>query len=113
MLRRALVPAIVLTLAAVTAAVATPTVRKQPPWVSVESPANPYDPTTRGAAFLVHALSSREHACHARASSERPKASSAESVRRFRFAWTRRRSPACSPSPSSGRRRARGCCASR
>jgi hypothetical protein len=57
MLRRALVPAIVLTLAAVTAAVATPTVRKQPPWVSVESPANPYDPTTRDAAFLVHALS--------------------------------------------------------
>jgi hypothetical protein len=59
MLRRALVPAIGLTLAVVTAAVATPTrtaARKQPPWVSVESPANPYDPTTRNAAFLVHAL---------------------------------------------------------
>ena len=57
MLRHALLPAIGLTLAVVTAAVATPAVRKQPPWVSIESPANPYDPTTRSAAFLVHALS--------------------------------------------------------
>jgi hypothetical protein len=65
MLRRTLVPATVLTLAAVTAsvtaAVATPSptapvARKQPPWVSIESPANPYDPATRNAAFLVHAL---------------------------------------------------------
>ncbi|MFQ5889540.1 MAG: hypothetical protein ACE5JR_05755 [Gemmatimonadota bacterium] len=26
-----------------------------PPWISMEIPANPLDPTTRGAAFLVHA----------------------------------------------------------
>jgi hypothetical protein len=60
MLRRAFLPAIGLTLAVVTAAVANPSrtaARKQPPWVSVETPANPYDPTTKNAAFLVHALS--------------------------------------------------------
>jgi hypothetical protein len=29
--------------------------RKSPPWISIESPVNPYDATTRGAALLVHA----------------------------------------------------------
>src|SRR3954463_14851807 len=29
--------------------------RKSPPWLSIESPVNPYDPATRGAALLVHA----------------------------------------------------------
>jgi hypothetical protein len=69
MLRRALAPTLVLTFAVVTAAIASPAnttcpscdggtsaARKQPPWVSIESPANPYDPTTKNAAFLVHAL---------------------------------------------------------
>jgi hypothetical protein len=27
-----------------------------PPWLSIESPPNPYDPSTRNAAFLVHAM---------------------------------------------------------
>jgi hypothetical protein len=69
MLRRALAPTLVLTLAVVTASVAAPTnrtcptcnvgspdARKQPPWVSIETPANPYDATTKNAAFLVRAL---------------------------------------------------------
>jgi hypothetical protein len=28
---------------------------KWPPWISIESPVNPYDPSARGAAMLVHA----------------------------------------------------------
>ena len=51
-------PVIFLAAAAVLAA-ATPTVaasiRKSPPWLSIESPVNPYDPATRGEALLVHA----------------------------------------------------------
>ncbi len=27
-----------------------------PPWLSIESPVNPYDPSTRNAIFLVHAM---------------------------------------------------------
>jgi hypothetical protein len=27
-----------------------------PPWISIESPVNPFDPSTRDAAFLVHAM---------------------------------------------------------
>jgi hypothetical protein len=43
------------TLATVTALAATPTTAKWPPWLSIESPVNPFDPATRGAALLVHA----------------------------------------------------------
>jgi hypothetical protein len=59
MLRRAFVPAIVLTLAA--AAAAAPTslaarvLAKWPPWLSIESPVNPFDNSAHGAAFLIHA----------------------------------------------------------
>src|SRR4051812_43217208 len=56
MLRRALVPTIVITLGLATAAVATPAIKKWPPWITIESPVNPYDASARGAAFLVHAL---------------------------------------------------------
>jgi hypothetical protein len=28
---------------------------KWPPWISIETPVNPYDPTARGAIMLVHA----------------------------------------------------------
>jgi hypothetical protein len=39
----------------VTGASASSAIRKSPPWISIESPVNPYDATTRGAAMLVHA----------------------------------------------------------
>lgn len=55
MIRRALVPAALLALATATAAFANPVAAKWPPWLSIESPVNPFDPTARGAAFLVHA----------------------------------------------------------
>jgi hypothetical protein len=55
MFRRALAPAIVLVLTVATAAIATPSLRKSPAWLSIESPVNPYDRATRGAALLVHA----------------------------------------------------------
>jgi hypothetical protein len=58
MFRRSLVPAIGLTLAVATAAIATPALStrfKWPPWISIESPVNPFDASARGAAFLVHA----------------------------------------------------------
>ena len=35
---------------------AKPAVIKWPPWLSIESPVNPFDPTTRGAVLLVHAI---------------------------------------------------------
>lgn len=37
------------------ALLAAPAIVKWPPWLSIESPVNPYDPATRGAAFLIHA----------------------------------------------------------
>jgi hypothetical protein len=43
-----------LTLVAATTAFALPAVLKWPPWLSIESPTNPYDPATRGAVMLVH-----------------------------------------------------------
>jgi hypothetical protein len=33
----------------------SPSVVKWPPWISIESPVNPYDPSARGAAMLVRA----------------------------------------------------------
>jgi hypothetical protein len=56
MTRRALLPVAVLALATATAAFATPASAKWPPWLSIESPVNPFDPTARGAALLVHAV---------------------------------------------------------
>jgi hypothetical protein len=49
-----------LALVATTGAFASPStisssLKKWPPWISIESPVNPYDPTARGAAMLVRA----------------------------------------------------------
>ncbi len=56
MSRRTLLPALALTLASATALLtAAAPAAKWPPWLSIESPVNPYDPATRGAALLVHA----------------------------------------------------------
>lgn len=35
---------------------AKPETAKWPPWLSIESPVNPFDPATRGAVLLVHAV---------------------------------------------------------
>jgi len=56
MTRRPLLPVALLALASVTAAFSTPATAKWPPWLSIESPVNPFDAGTRGAAFLVHAV---------------------------------------------------------
>ena len=53
MLRRAIVPMLAFSLA--TMALAAPVSAKWPPWLSIESPVNPFDRTTRGALLLVHA----------------------------------------------------------
>jgi hypothetical protein len=42
-------------LAASLTAATTPVIRKSPPWISIESPVNPYDAATRSALLLVHA----------------------------------------------------------
>jgi hypothetical protein len=52
-MRRFVVP--VLALALGTAAFAKPVVVRWPPWLSIESPVNPFDRDSRGAVFLVHA----------------------------------------------------------
>ena len=52
--RRSMVFVVVTALTLGTAAFASP-LAKWPPWLSVESPVNPYDPSTRGALLLVHA----------------------------------------------------------
>jgi hypothetical protein len=45
-----------LTSAAVTTSPVAPSrVAKWPPWISIESPVNPYDPSARGALFLIRA----------------------------------------------------------
>jgi hypothetical protein len=43
-----------LTLVTATAAFAAPALVKWPPWLSIETPVNPFDPATRGAVMLVH-----------------------------------------------------------
>ena len=53
MLRRAIAPALLLVLAATSVGAARSAHVKSPPWLSIESPANPYDPATRDAAFAV------------------------------------------------------------
>jgi len=55
MTRRGLLPATVIALITATAAFAIPSAVKWPPWLSIESPVNPFDPTTRGAVLLAHA----------------------------------------------------------
>jgi hypothetical protein len=55
MTRRALASALCLTLFSATAVVAAPVHAKWPPWLSIEAPVNPFDPTSRGALCLVHA----------------------------------------------------------
>jgi hypothetical protein len=55
MSRRPLVSALALAIVATTGAFTAPSMPKSPPWISIESPVNPYDATTRGAALLVHA----------------------------------------------------------
>jgi hypothetical protein len=47
-----------LTLVAATTAFPSPAVAKWPPWISIETPVNPFDPSARGAVMLVR--------CHVR-----------------------------------------------
>ena len=53
--RRSLVPVALVALSLATAAFATPNIPKWPPWLSIESPVNPYDPSAKDALLLVHA----------------------------------------------------------
>jgi hypothetical protein len=55
MTRRPILAATLVALSLSTAAFASPTLFKWPPWLSIESPVNPYDPSARGALLLVHA----------------------------------------------------------
>jgi hypothetical protein len=58
MFRRASLSAFALSLIVATGAFVSPslgTIVKWPPWISIESPVNPYDPTARGAAMLIRA----------------------------------------------------------
>jgi hypothetical protein len=63
MLRRALVPlvgAVALSLIAATpnpSALSSMRIVRWPPWLSIESPVNPWDPASRGVAFYVHTMS--------------------------------------------------------
>lgn len=52
--RRSLVPVALAALLA-TAAFTSPMFPKWPPWLSIESPVNPYDQSAKGALLLVHA----------------------------------------------------------
>jgi len=56
MTRRTLISTTLLAFGAVTAAFSTPLTAKWPPWLSIESPVNPFDQSARGAVFLVHAV---------------------------------------------------------
>lgn len=55
MLRRTLIPVTLATLLLASAAFTAPATLKWPPWISIESPVNPYDASARGALLLVHA----------------------------------------------------------
>lgn len=54
MSRHRLIPVVALAVIAATTAFARPAHLKWPPWISIESPVNPFDPTARGALMLVH-----------------------------------------------------------
>jgi len=57
MLRRALVPVFATALLSLAAAPASSArVIKWPPWLSIESPVNPWDPASRGVAFYVRTM---------------------------------------------------------
>jgi hypothetical protein len=59
MIRRALLPTVAILFVAATTAVAAvtaPAHAKWPPWLSIESPVNPYDADARGALFLIHGM---------------------------------------------------------
>src|SRR4051812_3403244 len=56
MISRRVLSAVALTLCTATALIAMPPLAKWPPWISIESPVNPFDPSARGAAMLVHAM---------------------------------------------------------
>jgi hypothetical protein len=53
-MRRPIICSFALAIVAATAALASPAPLKWPPWLSVESPVNPFDPGARGAVMLVH-----------------------------------------------------------
>lgn len=55
MIGRSVLPAVAFVLASATGAFASTSIVKWPPWISIETPVNPYDPTARGATMLVHA----------------------------------------------------------
>jgi hypothetical protein len=55
MTARSLFPAVALILATASGVFGATAVAKWPPWLSIESPVNPYDPSNREAAMLVHA----------------------------------------------------------
>ncbi|HEY4130454.1 MAG TPA: hypothetical protein VGM50_07540 [Gemmatimonadaceae bacterium] len=55
MLRRTLLSSAAVALVAALTAAASPSFLKWPAWISIESPVNPYDATTRSALLLVHA----------------------------------------------------------
>ncbi|MGH7622773.1 MAG: hypothetical protein ACREMU_10575 [Gemmatimonadaceae bacterium] len=55
MSRTRLLSLVALALAAGATLAAAPAAVKWPPWLSIESPVNPFDPATRGAMLLVHA----------------------------------------------------------
>ncbi len=54
MLRRAYFPALAVMFVVTTAARVAPAITKWPPWLSIESPVNPYDASARGAVCLIH-----------------------------------------------------------
>ena len=55
MIGRSVLPAVAFVLASATGAFASTSIVKWRPWISIETPVNPYDPTARGATMLVHA----------------------------------------------------------
>ena len=55
MIGRKLFPAVLVAIVATTAAFTAPAMMKWPPWLSIESPVNPFDASARGAELLVHA----------------------------------------------------------
>jgi len=55
MRHRAAVPLLALTLILAGTTVGHAAMAKWPPWLSIESPVNPFDPDARGAVLLVHA----------------------------------------------------------
>jgi hypothetical protein len=57
MVRRALIPVLATAVLSLGAAAPSSTrVIKWPPWLSIESPVNPWDPGSRGVAFYVHTM---------------------------------------------------------